>query len=415
VGTRQQYLASLRRFEERIGKSADQSTQEDIRRWVEFLQTQPIGPERLRCHYSALSFLFKKILGRPEVVAFISMPRKDAPLPVILTPQEVKRVLESFTVAKYGIFFSLIYATGLRINEARHLETQDIDALRGVIHVRHAKGGGQRMVMLSPKLLDQLRNYWKYDRPTPPLLFSTGKGQPLCPDTARRALLYASAMAGIGKIVTPHCLRHNAEPRFMPSGLLFPPGRLVLESNSRHKFGHPRPSRHGAGKEVVWEGPRNPGSNLWEGCGSILVPQQPSWIGLPSISSRVGTPLPRQRTCFSLLQASGAGSPPRALGWMLAVMIALSDFSLTAGNRATRNIVQQPTFGASWPSSERRAPSLRWLLAPHHPSIRSDRNGAFPLVRWLITCPSSGDSLPGDSRTDRSLSGSFEPWISTDS
>jgi site-specific recombinase XerD len=209
LGTRQQYLASLRRFEERIGKAADQANQEEIRSWVEHLQTQPIGPERLRCHYSALVFLFKKTLGRPEVVAFISMPRKDAPLPVILTPHEVKRVLESFTVAKYGIFFSLIYATGLRINEARHLETQDIDALRGVIHVRHAKGGGQRMVMLSPKLLDQLRNYWKYDRPTPPLLFSTRKGQPLCPDTARRALLCASAMAGIGKIVTPHCLRHS--------------------------------------------------------------------------------------------------------------------------------------------------------------------------------------------------------------
>jgi site-specific recombinase XerD len=143
------------------------------------------------------------------VVAFISMPRKDAPLPVILTPQEVKRVLASFTVAKYGIFFSLIYATGLRINEALHLETQDIDALRGVIHVRHAKGGSQRMVMLSAKLLDQLRNYWKYDRPTPPLLFSTRKGNPLCAETARRALLCASAVAGIGKIVTPHMLRHS--------------------------------------------------------------------------------------------------------------------------------------------------------------------------------------------------------------
>jgi site-specific recombinase XerD len=65
------------------------------------------------------------------------------------------------------------------------------------------------MVMLSPKLLDLLRNYWKYDRPTPPLLFSTRKGNPICPDTARRALLCASAMAGIGKIVTPHCLRHS--------------------------------------------------------------------------------------------------------------------------------------------------------------------------------------------------------------
>jgi site-specific recombinase XerD len=79
-------------------------------------------------------------------VAFISMPRKDAPLPVILTKGEVDRVLKSFTVAKYSVFFALIYAAGLRISEAIGLETQDIDALRGVIHIRHAKGGGQRLV-----------------------------------------------------------------------------------------------------------------------------------------------------------------------------------------------------------------------------------------------------------------------------
>jgi integrase/recombinase XerD len=133
-GTIQQYLASIRRFEEMTGKTSDQTSQEEIRRWVEHLQGQPIGPERLRCHYSALAFLFRKTLGQPDKVAFISMPRKDAPLPVILTKAEVDRVLKSFTVAKYSVFFALIYAAGLRISEAIGLETQDIDSLRGVIH-----------------------------------------------------------------------------------------------------------------------------------------------------------------------------------------------------------------------------------------------------------------------------------------
>jgi len=87
-------------------------------------------------------------------VAFISMPRKDAPLPVILTKAEVDRVLRSFPVAKYSVSFALIYAAGLRLSEVIGLETQDIDALRGVIHIRHAKGGGQRLVMLSPALLE---------------------------------------------------------------------------------------------------------------------------------------------------------------------------------------------------------------------------------------------------------------------
>ncbi len=111
-GTIQQYLASIRRFQEMTGKTADQTSLEEIRRWVEHLQGQPIGPERLRCHYSALAFLFRKTLGQPEKVAFISMPRKDAPLSVILTKGELDRVLKSFLVAKYSVFFALIYAAG---------------------------------------------------------------------------------------------------------------------------------------------------------------------------------------------------------------------------------------------------------------------------------------------------------------
>ena len=63
--------------------------------------------------------------------------------------------------------------------------------------------------MLSPTLLEMLRDYWKYERPKPPLLFSTRFGRPLCPETARRALLCASAASGIGKVVTPHMLRHS--------------------------------------------------------------------------------------------------------------------------------------------------------------------------------------------------------------
>ena len=113
-GTIQQYLASIRRFEEFLGAEVGEADQKAIRHWVDHLQTQPIGPERLRCHYSALKFLYGRTLGQPEKVAFISMPRKDSPLPTVLSPAEVQRVLDGFLVAKYRVFFALIYATGLR-------------------------------------------------------------------------------------------------------------------------------------------------------------------------------------------------------------------------------------------------------------------------------------------------------------
>ena len=218
-GTIQQYLASIRGFEAFLGQEMDLATTDEIRTWVGHLQCQPIGAARLRCHYSALTFLYRKTLGQPEKVAFISMPRSDAPLPVILTPAEVQRVLGSFTTAKYRAFFTLIYGTGLRINEATLLQTYDLDATQQVIHVRHAKGGRERLVPLGRRLVVALRTYWMHERPTQPWLFTSKAGHPICHETARRALLCASAVAGIGKVVTPHMLRHAFATHLLEQGV----------------------------------------------------------------------------------------------------------------------------------------------------------------------------------------------------
>ncbi len=217
-GTIQQYLASIRRFEEFLGSDVAEANQDALRRWVEHLQVQPIGPERLRCHYSALKFLYGKTLGQPEKVAFISMPRKDAPLPTVLTAAEIQRVLDGFISAKYRMFFALIYATGLRIREASLLQTSDIDSMQQVIHVRHGKGGRERLVPMPSKLYGLLRAYYKHERPVRPWLFTSKKGKPICHETARRALLCASAVAGIGKVVTPHMLRHSFATNLLEHG-----------------------------------------------------------------------------------------------------------------------------------------------------------------------------------------------------
>lgn len=219
TGTIQQYLSSIQAFEAFLGRELDQASPDDLRAWVTHLQQQPIGAERLRCHYSALTFLYRKTLGQPEKVAFISMPRSKAPLPVILTPDEVQRVLNSFTVAKYRTFFTLIYATGLRIREAALLQTGDLDAQQQVIHVRNGKGGRERLVPLGRKLVVALRTYWMHERPTQPWLFTSKTDRPICHETARRALLCASAVAGIGKVVTPHMLRHAFATHLFEKGV----------------------------------------------------------------------------------------------------------------------------------------------------------------------------------------------------
>jgi site-specific recombinase XerD len=217
-GTIQIYSGSLRRFEEFVGVDLGEASQEAIRWWVDHLRLQPISSSTLRVHYSALKFLFEKTLGQPEKVAFISMPHAKAPLPKILSPGEVAQVLAGFTSAKYRMLFTLIYATGMRINEASLLQTQDINAVQQVIHVRNGKGGRERLVPLDGRLYGRLRAYYKHERPPVPWMFTSKAGGSICAETARRALLCASASSGIGKVVTPHMLRHAFATNLLEHG-----------------------------------------------------------------------------------------------------------------------------------------------------------------------------------------------------
>lgn len=125
----------------------------------------------------------------------------------------------------------MLYSTGLRLREASHLEVGDINAARGVIHVRHAKGQRERLVMLSPRLLAILRAYWKQERPAKPYLFPTKAGKPLDPDFARRVLHKAAKAAGLSN-VTPHMLRHSFATHLLDNGTELRVIQVLLGHNS---------------------------------------------------------------------------------------------------------------------------------------------------------------------------------------
>jgi site-specific recombinase XerD len=197
--------------------SPEQADQTVVRAWVEKLQKSQVGSQRLRQHFAALKFLYGKTLARPEQVAFLSWPKDPKRLPAVLTEEQVSKLLEALESPKYRVFFTTLYATGLRLGEASHLETGDIDAARGVIHVRQGKGNRERLVMLSPRLLAILRAYWKQERPAKPYLFPTKAGKALDPDFARRVLHKAARAAGLKK-VTPHVLRHSFATHLLDSG-----------------------------------------------------------------------------------------------------------------------------------------------------------------------------------------------------
>jgi len=191
--------------------------QEQVRAWVERLTATKVGPQRLRQHFAALKFLYGKTLGRPELVSFLSWPSDPERLPVVLSVEQVGQLLDALESPKYRVLFMTVYATGLRVSEACHLKVGDIDAARGVIHVR-GKGNQERLVMLSPRLLCILRAYWRQERPRLPYLFTSRTGKPENKDSARYVLKKACAKAKLGKKVTPHVLRHSFATHLLESG-----------------------------------------------------------------------------------------------------------------------------------------------------------------------------------------------------
>lgn len=219
--TRRVYLNSIRDFAAYHRRSPALLGADDVRAWVDKLMTDgTISPQRIRQHLAALKFLYTKTLWKPENVSFLSWPSDPKRLPAVLSVEEVERLLSAFTEPRYRVFFTLVYATGLRVSEACRLETRDIQAARGVIHVRpeNAKRKRERYVMLSARLLRILRAYWSETRPAAPWVFSTRNGTPVDPDTVRKALRLAVKKAGIEKKATPHILRHSFATHLLDSG-----------------------------------------------------------------------------------------------------------------------------------------------------------------------------------------------------
>jgi site-specific recombinase XerD len=215
--TKQVYLADARAFATFHGGSLEVLRQEDVRTWVEHLIEQGTSPSRLRQHLSALVFLYRKTLGRPEAVSFFSWPKDAERLPVVLSIEEVSRLLEAVEGENYRMLFRTMFSAGLRIQEACRLQIADLDGDRHVIRVL-GKNGCERQAALQSLLLVSLRNYWREARPVHPWLFTGRVGKPLDADQARKVFKAAVKAVGLSKRATPHSLRHTYATLQMEQG-----------------------------------------------------------------------------------------------------------------------------------------------------------------------------------------------------
>jgi integrase/recombinase XerD len=217
--TCKQYQCTAEHLSERFARPLADLTREELRTYVEELTARGRSASWVITHLAALRFLYCKTLGQPQKVSFVSYPKRHKPLPTVLSLEEVGALLQAVRHPRYQAVVMVLYGAGLRISEALALEVTDIDAARGVIHVRHGKGDKAREAKLSPSLYQWLRQYWARERPPAPYLFASPKtGKAPRVDTIRRALAHAAKQAWIKKHVTPHVLRHSFATHLLEQG-----------------------------------------------------------------------------------------------------------------------------------------------------------------------------------------------------
>jgi integrase/recombinase XerD len=218
--TQKRYVTTAKQLGEFCGKPLAEVTREQLRDFVEARASGNKSATRLSSELCAVLFLFRRTLGRAEMVSFIKLPRRYSPLPAVLSVDEVNVLLRALRVPRYQAIAMVMYGAGLRVSEAIALQVGDIDAARGVIQVRHGKGNKAREAKLSPTLYTWLRQYWARERPPEPYLFASRKtGKPPRADTIRKALALAGKQAWIKKPVRPHVLRHSFATHLLDEGI----------------------------------------------------------------------------------------------------------------------------------------------------------------------------------------------------
>jgi len=215
--TKRVYLSAARAFAAFHGRHPEVMGQAEVRAWVEHLRGRTMSPQRFRQLLSGLAFLYRKTLGRPEVVSFLSWPKIPRKLPVVLNLEEVAALLAAVPHPSYRMLFRTMVATGLRIREACRLRVCDLDPARGIIRTV-GKGGHERQVALPRILLRALRRHCRETRPVAPWLFTGRLGRPLDPDHARRVFRAACRASGLERKATPHALRHTYATFLLEAG-----------------------------------------------------------------------------------------------------------------------------------------------------------------------------------------------------
>jgi integrase/recombinase XerD len=213
------YIRCVAEFAKHFGKSPELLGPEQIREYqLHLIKEKGVKQSSYIQAICGLRFLYTNTLHLQVGIERIPLPRYEKKLPVILSPAEVKLLLEAPKNLAQRAILTTMYAAGPRVSEVARLTAPDIDSARGVIWIRGGKGHKDRQTLLPPKLLELLRVYWRWKQPQD-WLFPGGKpGQPISCESIFKACQKAARDAGISKAVHPHSLRHAFATHLLEAG-----------------------------------------------------------------------------------------------------------------------------------------------------------------------------------------------------
>jgi site-specific recombinase XerD len=209
------YIRAVIKFTRFLGRSPDTATAEDLRGYQLHLVETGVSSTMLNATITALRFFFAVTLERPEALAKMSSVREPRKLPVVLSREEMARLIKAAANPKHQAALAVAYGAGLRASEVVALKVQDIDSTRMTLRIEQGKGRKDRYAMLCPVLLERLRSWWRFAHARGKLLdggWLFPGHNPVNPMSTRQLnrICHAAAQAaGINKRVSTHTLRHS--------------------------------------------------------------------------------------------------------------------------------------------------------------------------------------------------------------
>ena len=221
--TRASYLRIIQAFHRHAGGRLDRLGPDDLRRYqIYLLEERKLAVGTVIAEIAALRFFYLRVLKRRDMKEDLPYPKRRRRLPVVLSPEEVQRLIASAKNLYHRTLLLTLYGTGLRRSEVCHLQVRHIDSPRMVVRVERGKGGVDREVPLSPTLLTALRAYYRWMRPQTYLFPGTKDGwradTPITPKVIWEAVRFAAHAAGIDRRVSPHTLRHSYATHLLEAG-----------------------------------------------------------------------------------------------------------------------------------------------------------------------------------------------------